>query len=218
MSNHTRSTIEDTDPAAVFACALSLWTACHERAAADLNIDLSGSYQGVDEFMRVVMRIGTQFEVWACDHVSFEELSDVWPYLLEDQFGKACLEVLAPTNLAEFSEKDCLRVALRLRIPLIIDDALPIPMDMIAQNSIAESSFRAFRIQTIRDHLGDDMTLPFVVDDDPFDEEFGKPYFGLYGVHADGTLEHIADRSTFSEMLELAKGLAPEAEFTLRRS
>jgi hypothetical protein len=36
----------------------------------------------------------------------------------------------------------------------------------------------------------------------------------LSGVNEDGTVEHIADRRTYSEILSLAKKLAPKVEFS----
>jgi len=70
-----------------------------------------------------------------------------------------------------------------------------------------------FRIQTVRNSTEDGDPTPYSFADDPFDESFGKPYFGLYGVLEDGTLEHIADRRTYSEALSLAKKLVPGIDF-----
>lgn len=201
------------DPAAVFACALSLWQACHKHAADNPTLNLSDCYNGMDEFMRVVMRIGNRFEAWACSHVDFNQLNDVWPYLVEDKFGDACLAVLLPTALAEFNDSDCLRVAMYLRLPVTVDDKLPIPIDVCAHNPVPGSLFRAFRIQTVRNSLEKNEVIPFVADDEPFDEEFGDPYFALYGVAEDGKLEHIADRRTYAETLNLAQRLAPGVLF-----
>ena len=80
-----------SDSAAVFGAALSLRQACREAAARDPHLNLSDCYNGMDEFMREVMRVGNLFEDWACGHVAFEEHSEVWPYFLEDKFGAACL-------------------------------------------------------------------------------------------------------------------------------
>ena len=112
------------DPAAVFACAFSLWRELHRCATREPRLDLSEAYNGIDQLMREVMRIGTLFERWACAHVRFEDVTDVWPYLLQDQFAQACLAAMFPTALAEFNEQDCLRVALYLRLPLIGDRQL----------------------------------------------------------------------------------------------
>src|SRR5258708_533966 len=144
----------DPDPAAVFGAALSLWQACW-KSAHDLRINLSEPYQGGDEFMRQVMRVGNVFETWACEHVNLNETSDVWPYLLEDRFGEACVEVVSASGLAEFNDKDCLRVALRLRLPVLPDPNLPLPVDVCVPNPVIESPFRKFRIQTIRDEIDD---------------------------------------------------------------
>ena len=108
--------IEPADPAAIFAIAISLWRECHKRAASDPKINLSDAYNGIDELMREVMRVATFFESWACEHVDFNQLTDVWPYFLEDQVGKECLSILLATNLADFDEHDCCRVATRLRL------------------------------------------------------------------------------------------------------
>jgi hypothetical protein len=107
---------DSSDPAAIFAIATSLWAECHKHATADRSINLSDAYSGMDGFMREIMRIGAQFEAWACRHVDFDQLTDVWPYMLEDRFGKECLSVLLPENLSDFDEHDCRRVSARLRL------------------------------------------------------------------------------------------------------
>ena len=109
-------TTESADPAAIFAIATSLWQECHKHAKIDPNINLSDAYSGVDGLMREVMRIATLFESWACVHVNFNELTDVWPYMLEDRFGKECLSILLAESLSDFDEHDCRRVAARLRL------------------------------------------------------------------------------------------------------
>ena len=213
MTPESQSASLTADPAAVFACALSVWRACHEYAANEKDFNLSDCFNGIDQLMREVMAIGERFEEWACEHINFDEVNDVWPYLLEEKFGKACLAHLLPHALPQFNESDCLWVALHLRLPVICDDALPIPIDVTAANPIGETGFREFRIQTVRDSIEDGGVVPFVADDDPFDEEFGEPYFGLYGVGDDGKLDHIADRKNYGEVLNLAKKLAPGIGF-----
>ena len=112
------SPIASLDPAAVFAIATSLWRECHEHAAADPSINLSDAYAGMDGFMREIMRIASLFETWSCKHVDFTQLDDVWPYLMEDRFGKECLSILMPDSLSDFDDHDCRRVAARLRLTL----------------------------------------------------------------------------------------------------
>jgi hypothetical protein len=201
------------DPAAVFGCALSLWRQCNKRAESDPNLNLSDSYHGIDELMRQVMRIANQFEQWACLHILFDELNDVWPYMLEDKFGAACLDILNPDGLTQFDETDCLRVALHMNLPVMLDEKLPIPIDVRASNPISDSIFREFRIQTVRTCGEDNAIAPFTVCDEPFDEEFGPPYFAIYGIEADGSLEHVADRSRYSDALDLLQKLAPGIQF-----
>jgi hypothetical protein len=213
MKNPIESAATFPDPAAVFASALSLWEVCQKSAVADSKLNLSECYNGMDQFMRELMRIANQFETWACQHIDFNELNDIWPYLLEDKFGETCLAVLSPSILMQFDDSDCLRVAIHLELPVILDDKLPIPIDVRAANPMLESPFRAFRIQTIRDFLEDGDAVPYTAGDEPFDDEFGKPYFGFYGVGEDGKLEHIADRQTYAEALSLARKIAPGVLF-----
>lgn len=217
MSPAPESENQAPDPAAVFACAMSLWQACHNLAKTDRQFNLSEIFNGMDQFMREVMRIGTQFETWACQHVAFNELEDVWPYWLQDHFGEACLAKIFPSGLAKFDETDCLRIALHLRLPVRVGGDLPIPVDLTAPHPQAGAGFKAFRIQTVRGQDEDGDIVPFTADDEPYDEEFvGPPYFGLYGVGHDGLLEHIADRNTYPEVLTLAQKLAPGIAFPER--
>ena len=178
MTQEHENKSELSDPAAVFACSLSLWQTCHKCAAADPQLNLSESYNGMDEFMREVMRVSNLFEAWSSTHVAFEELDAVWPYLLERKFGDACVFVSSPMGLVAFDERSCLRVALRLRLPIMLDESLPLPIDVRVGNPVVDSEFRAFRIQSVRDSVEDGHTAPFTLDDDPFDENFGVPYFG----------------------------------------
>lgn len=112
------SSLGRADPAAHFAIAVSLWRECHRHAAADPSLNLSQSYRGIDSLMREVMRIAHQFERWACEHVDFTQLTDVWPHLLEDRFGTECLSVLRPEHLTDFDTHDCRRIAARLSLTL----------------------------------------------------------------------------------------------------
>lgn len=204
---------ESPDPAAVFASALSLWQECQKQAKSDRTINFSAGYNGFDEFMRQIMRVANQFESWACAHVNFNEISDVWPYLLQDKFGQQCLSAILPTGLAAFGESDCLRIAMRLRLPILQDEKLPLPVDLIAPNPLANSPFKKFRIQSVRNHIDGDDVSPYTWDDEPFDENFDVSYFALYGVGEDGLLEHIADRTTCAEAVNLALKIAPGIDF-----
>jgi hypothetical protein len=215
MATDVESSVERGDPAAVLACALSLRTACLEKAKADPQLNLSEAYNGMDEFMRELMRVGTLFEDWACAHVVFEATSEVWPYFLEDRFGTACLEVVAPDGLEEFDSSDCLRVALHLGLPVRAEDGLPVPVDVQAPNPVVGSEFQEFRIRTMRKEFEEQEAFPFTVSDDPFDEDFGAPYFAVYGVEEGGVLEHIADRKTYSAVLSLVRKLSPGVQLPL---
>lgn len=200
------------DPAAQFAAALSLWNAC-ERAAVDEQINLSACFGGGDQFMREVIRIGTLFEQWSCRYVDFENIEDVWPYLLEEHFGVECLASVGLQALPEFDEEDCLRVGICLRLPFVWGEDLPVPLCLKADSPLKHSAFSSFRIETMRDRLDDNQPVPFRSGEEPFDESFGPRYFSLFGSEVSGKLEHIADRATFGEVLALAKNLVPEIVF-----
>ena len=106
MAQDLETKSHQPDPAAVFACAVSLREACQRHADSKPGLNLGECYKGMDEFMRQLMRVAHQFEVWSCAHVAFEHLQDVWPYLLEDRFGEACLAVIRASALAEFNDDD----------------------------------------------------------------------------------------------------------------
>jgi hypothetical protein len=201
--------IEAPDPAAIFASALSLWNASREQENSDDGLDLSESYNGMDQFMREVMRVATTFETWACSRIDFAVLDEVWPYLLQNKFGEACIAVISPTELHHFDDSDCLRVAMHLRLPIKFDDKLPLPVNVTVPNPIHGSGFREFRIQSMRDAVSDNYAAPYTLDDDPFDADFGAPYYALYGIGADGLLEFIAQRKSYSDAADLARRLAP---------
>ena len=198
MATESESLPAELDPAAVLALATSLRNACEHAVASEPRLNLSETYNGYDEFMRELMRVANLFEAWACAHVSFDELGEVWPYLMEDKFGDACLQCVRPDALAAFDQNDCLRVALRLGLPIQSDDQLRVPVDVRATNIIEGSGFREFRIQTVRNEVDGSGVVPFTVDDEPFDADFSPPHFALYGVGDDRLAEHIADRATYS--------------------
>ena len=197
------------DPAAVLGAAVALWQACQR----DPRPDLSMCYGDGIEWMREVMRVATLFETWATRHVCFDEFDECWPYYLEDRFGDACVNLIGADGLARFEARDCLRVALRLRLPIICSDALPVSLGIAVENPVSGSAFRRFRIQTIRCTAVEEGVVPMTAGDDPYDEECGRPFFALYGIGADGLLEHIADRRTYTEARELALKLAPGIAF-----
>jgi hypothetical protein len=129
--------------------------------------------------------------------------------MLGDRFGNSCLQVLSPTELESFGDHDCLCVALRLRLPIQLAGNLRIPIDVAALNPVHRSEFKAFRIQTVRWVRSEGCIVPFTLDDDPDDEDFDPPFFGVYGITQDVEMEHITDRDTYSEAVELVMKLAP---------
>lgn len=201
--------IHDLDPAAIFAAATSLRSACDAVAAANPSLNLSECYHGYDQLMREVMRIGMLFERWACVYVAFEKLGECWPYFLEDHFGAACLEVRSAESMTAFDESDCLKVAMELRLPVWVDDALPLALDVSGSPPMAFAAFRKLRIQTVRKCLATGDIEAFAPGDDPFDPEWSKPCYGVYGVDENGWCEHIADRPTYSAARSLVGKLAP---------
>jgi hypothetical protein len=201
------------DPAAILGAAMSLYKACRAQALLE-RVNLSEVYSGGDQFMREVMRIAGVFEGWATKHVNFGELDEVWPYFLQDRFGLACLSDISASDLAGFGERGCVRVAQRLGLPLLRHAELPMPVCMESPHPNASSEFLRFRLQMVRDSVDGESAAPFTAADDPFDPNYGPVYFSIYGVRANGLLEHIASRRTVYEALELASALIPGIRFS----
>jgi hypothetical protein len=208
--------IHDLDPAAIFAAATSLRSACDAAATADPSLNLSECYHGYDQLMREVMRIGMLFERWACVYVAFEELGECWPYFLEDHFGAACLEVLSAESMTSFDESDCLKVAMELRLPVWVDDALPLALDVSGAHPMAFAAFRKLRIQTVRKCLATGEFEVFAPGDDPFDPEWNELRYSLYGIDEEDCCEHIADRNTYQSARILAGSLIPGIHLPVR--
>lgn len=204
------------DDAAIFAIASSLWTQLHELEAKDRSLNLSDHFNGVVQLMREVMRVGRQFEEWSCQHIDFDELTDVWPYLLQDRFAKTCFDLLRWEVLTQFDEDDCLRTALALQLPVRADVGLSVPVDVKAVLPKSDSSFVAFRIQTVRRDLEHGDICAYVMGDEPDDSNFSEPWFALYGMDDDGLCDHIADRKTYSALVALAHRLCPGIAFPER--
>lgn len=107
------------DPAAIFAGASSLYICGNELHNNDEDNNLSDEYSGMDEFMRQCMRVATEFEQWACCNVAFDETFEVWPYMLEESFGRAVFKqqgTLLKLDMVE--DKDYPLIAEILKLPL----------------------------------------------------------------------------------------------------
>lgn len=205
--------LEHADPAAVFACAVSLQSACLDLQAKDPTFNISESYNGTDQFMREIMRVGELFEAWSVAHVIFDELDEVWPYLLEEKFADACLHTRQPGSLSSFDDTDCFCTAIQLKLPLHGRNGLPIPCDLRRQNPLTTSRYRSYQILSVQEHLTENHIHPFSSVDDLADERYGKIFYGFYGIDEHGEAAHIADRNTYAEARTLAHALFPNIGF-----
>lgn len=79
----TNAATPDPDPAAVLAIAMALVEEGSNCENLNTSFSVSETYAGYDVFMREAMRVGREFETWACQHVEFDEMEEVWPYFLE---------------------------------------------------------------------------------------------------------------------------------------
>lgn len=206
------SSTNQLDPAAVFAGAKSLFDACHDHASHTEDCNLSDEFNGVDELMRVVMTVATEFEQWASAHVAFNELGEVWPYFLEDQFGSAVLKSISLAALTSFDEHDFLHVAAQLALPLRLSEGFVLPINLRASNPVTNSTFKELQILAVRFCEMDGSTVPLDVHDDPR-ENWSEVVFGLYGIGEGGLAEHIADRSSYAAVRGLALAVAPGIDF-----
>ena len=200
------------DSAAVFAAAQSIFESCHDHENHSEKVNLSDEFNGIDELMRVAMTVATEFEQWATTHVAFNELGEVWPYFLGDQFGPALLQTLDLAKLKSFEEGDCLRVATRLGLPLRLTADIVLPINIRALNPVANSVFKELQILAVRQCELDGSLVPLRLDDDA-DEHWGDVVFGLYGIRNDGLAEHISVRTNYASARDLAVALSPGIDF-----
>ena len=77
------------DSAAILAAAMSLY-----GLNTLTDCETSDAFEGHDNFMRVCMKLASDFEIWACANVEFAELTYSWVYLLSDHFLAAVQEVV----------------------------------------------------------------------------------------------------------------------------
>ncbi len=201
------------DPAAVFAIARSLWSALHAPDGETAPPDAAPT---ADERMRTVMDVAEAFETWACEHVIFDEVDDVWPYLLEDRFGDAFPRLFGWEALDRFGPSHCLQLALLWNLPLRGTAARPLPVDVTIPHPMPGAAFSALRLQTIRIAADDRECEPWTADTFRDLAPGESIVFGLYGVSSDGRLEHIADRGSWEAAVELVRGLWPGAEVEAR--
>ena len=159
--------------------------------------------------MREVMRVGTLFETWSCRHIAFEELDDVWPYLIADQFGTAWLAVADIYSLADFNDDYCLRVAWELCLPIKPMSGTSLPVDVRAKNPNPISPFIELRIQTTKRSMDGRRTAYNALSG----EEVVAPVYSLCGQLISGEVEHITDRISYKEIVALAQKLIPGTRF-----
>lgn len=197
----------------MFAAAHSLWKAIFEAADHPGKTGLSEAYTGIDQLMREVMRAGMLFEAWACRHIAFEESDEVWPYFIADHFGAAWLSVADAYSLADFNDDDCLRVAWELCLPIRPVAGIVLPVDLRAKNPNPLSPFIALRIQTTKTSANGKVIQPFTACDELFDEEPASLAYSLYGQLMSEECEHIAERTSYEELVTLAEKLVPGIQF-----
>jgi len=104
-------------------------------------------------------------------------------------------------------------VAMNMEVPLMYRDGRNLPLDVSAPNPVAGSAFVRWRIQTVRLHAEDEEMVPMVYGDEPHDTDFEPPVVALYGVDAEGLLEHIRDSDSYAEARSLVMKLAPGVVF-----
>jgi hypothetical protein len=201
------------DPAGVFAAAHSLWTAIFESSDRPEKASLSHCYQGLDQLMRDVLRVGLLFETWSCRHIAFDEVDEVWPYFVADNLGTTWLRIFDAYSLGDVNERDCLHAAWHLRLPIRMSEEFVLPVTVDVGNPNADTAFVGFRIQTTRTLKNGSRMMPFTVSDELFDESYVMACYSLYGRTGAGDSELLASRATYSETVSLAKRLVKNVEF-----
>ncbi|MGC3992108.1 MAG: hypothetical protein QM796_20925 [Chthoniobacteraceae bacterium] len=208
------SSSDSPDSAGIFAAALSLWLEC-ERLQKEKSKPFENGYaNGRDQLMRDMMAAAQLFESWACKHVYFDELNEVWPYLLEEHFGPVCLAEMPLETIGEFNQQSCMEVAIALKIPLRLDSGLIFPINLQANVGDSQMAFRKLRICTVRTFIEDGSVECFCWHD-VNDGEWSTPYYGVYGIDGDDSVEHIADRNSYLSAVSLAQKLSPSIDFPM---
>jgi hypothetical protein len=207
---------EEVDSAAVFAMATSLKKACEDKEKCDPSLNLGAAYNGWDQFTRELMRVALIFEEWACTYVAFPHIDDVWSYYLELIFGISCLKVINADCLASFGRDDCLRLAYVMEIPVWGDTELPVPVDIVIENTDSGSLLKALRIQTVRRILPTEKLVPYSEGDDLFDSRFGDRLFGIYSIDTNGITVQIDYRNSYQDVRTFVSRLVPGASLPER--
>ena len=84
--------------------------------------NLSRCYDGGVGFIGECVRIGNEFDAWACEHVDFDQMAETWPYLLEGQFGRIAIEVAGgEQGLVSLGTTQWPLIAAKLKCVLLID-------------------------------------------------------------------------------------------------
>lgn len=110
----------ECDPAAVYGIAASLDKFTQAHGLTGFKANISDAYNGGDQFMREIMKLGERFETWASARVDFDQLADVWPYMLQAKFADA-LEAARPGAiliLDTLTPEDFAAVAAELKLTL----------------------------------------------------------------------------------------------------
>jgi len=196
-----------SDPAAIFSIAQSLWLEVEDQSASARE-KISDTFSGMDGFLREAMGIAQRFEEWACENIAFDHVTEVWPYLLLDRFGEEYLRIFELDQMPKLNEPAFLRIAHGLRLPIFVNNNPRVSVQITIQNPIKESFYEAFQIQTVRVQLNRNNVEWMSPDADPYDVAYGDPFVGLYGVF-DREAEHIADRCDFDAAFGMLKKLAP---------
>lgn len=117
LAQEAKAKAATCDPAAVFGIAASLDKFASGSA---FKGNISETYNGGDQFMREIMKVGERFETWASAHVDFASNVDVWPYMLQDKFAIA-LDAARPDAimiLDKLTPEDFAAVAAELGLKL----------------------------------------------------------------------------------------------------
>lgn len=152
------------------------------------DFDISEAYQGVDECMRRCMHLGRVFEVWACDHIHFDSLQNVWPYYLEDHIGPAIEKMFWEANHTipiMWDDSDLLSLAVNLRLPVLIAETTGSSMDIVWELPRSRpGEFQAYQVRTVRTTPDGESVEHYSIGDAAHynnDDNHSPILFALYG-------------------------------------
>lgn len=209
---------QEIDIADFVGALVSVNTAYDKHIKATKNWEMPNGGIGA---MDCVFMAATSFISWCDTRVEFDDLEDPWSYLLEDKLGDAMRDAGLFEQFADLYTSDPVNweraahlAAVHMGLTLKFDPRFEMPVDVTEECPARPSMYSHLRIYTVRDKAGEggkSDVVQFTADSHPYDDDYGKVYYGFYGVFGpnvpeqEGQLSHIMDFDTYEIALQTVR-------------